>query len=187
MTSKIAYFDLDESLASYMSALRRDLEKICAPGEDYFDPSIRSESFPEHLRERIRLIRNQRGWWTNLDPILPALDLLDRLRRSGYEIHILTKGPWDHPEAWSEKLHWCNQHIGPGKFEMHVTSTKAVFRGDVLYDDDVKQMSAWLEANPDGRGIMPLRTWNRPFQHPRIMHWEEPDSPNGLLRFLGLK
>lgn len=179
---------MDESLVSYMSAVRQEMNAVSAPGEEYFEPSVRLNPFPEHLRERLRLIRSQRNWWLNLKPIQPALDFMERLRAEGYDIHILTRGPWDHPEAWCEKLQWCNKHIGAGRFEMHVTSTKAVFQGDVLYDDDVQQMSAWLATNPQGLGIMPSRTWNRSLDHPRVIHFDEcHDSPHALLKFLGLK
>lgn len=168
----IALFDMDGSLADYEGALVRDMEAIRSPDE----PVVTRESLwelekSEHIRARLRLIKRQPGWWLNLEPIAAGLQILELCQRLGFDIHVLTKGPKRHSNAWTEKVQWCQQHIGPN-VDVHVTSDKGLVYGKLLYDDFPDYMIRWLEHRPRGLGIMPVTPHNRGFTHPNVVKWD---------------
>ena len=180
---KVAFFDLDNSLANYTDTLSADMNALKSPDEVYFDSEYRLTALPGYLKNRMRLIRGQAGWWRNLPPLECGMALLSCAVRNNYDIHILTRGPLDHPSAWAEKLEWCYMHLGRGNFHMHVTSIKDIHQGDFLYDDDVETMQAWLDADESRRGVMPIRKFNANFTHPRLFKWDRVDCED-VMRFL---
>jgi hypothetical protein len=181
---RIAFFDLDNSLANYTETLSDDMNALNSPGEVYFNSEYRIVNLPAYLKQRMKLIRGKAGWWRNLPPLPCGMSLLESARAYGYDIHILTRGPLDHPAAWAEKLEWCYDHLGRGNFEMHVTSIKDIHQGEFLYDDDVETMKAWLEADESRKGVMPIRAFNTSFTHPRLFKWDRQDCKD-VMTFLG--
>jgi len=168
----IALFDMDGSLADYEGALVRDLEELRAPGE----PPVAVQNLWEiesqdHVRARMRLVKRQPGWWLNLAPITAGMQILDLCRRSGFDIHILTKGPKKHSNAWDEKVQWCQRYVGPD-VDIHVTSDKGLVYGKLLYDDYPDYMLRWLAHRPRGLGIMPVTRHNAGFTHPNVVKWD---------------
>ena len=95
MSEPIALVDMDGTLCDFNGAMNRDLAKLAAPGE-MIDWST------DWCKARRQLIRRQPGWWENLKPIDMGLDVLDVLIKSGFQVHILTKGPFNTHSAWSE-------------------------------------------------------------------------------------
>lgn len=168
--NNIALFDMDGSLANYNKALVRDLAAIAS----LHDEPVNEDNIwyladrQPWLRERMKLIKNQPGWWLNLEPIPDGLTILDWSRRFGYEIHILTKGPKKHSRAWKEKVEWCQRHIGDD-VDIHITSDKGLVYGRVLYDDYPDYMLRWLKHRPRGLGIMPITPFNKDFSHPNVV------------------
>lgn|SRR5262245_25123178 len=168
----IALFDLDGSLADYDGAMVRTLEELRSPGEAV----ITGENFwdlekQDYLRARMRLVKNQPGWWLSLDPIPRGMQILRLCRQLGFDVHILTKGPKRHSLAWGEKVQWCQRHVGP-EVDIHVTSDKGMVYGKLLYDDYPDYMLRWLQHRPRGLGIMPVTPHNRQFSHPNVVKWD---------------
>lgn len=168
----IALFDMDGSLADFDGALARDLEELRSPGEPALtaDTLWRQETGP-HVRARMRLIKAQPGWWLNLAPIPMGMQILELCRRAGFDVHVLTKGPKRHSNAWDEKVQWCQRHLG-SDVDIHVTSDKGLVYGKLLYDDYPEYMLRWLRHRPRGLGIMPANANNRDFAHPNVVKWD---------------
>jgi hypothetical protein len=168
----IALFDIDGSLADYDGALIRDLEELRSPGE----PPVTGQSMwelakQEHIAARMRLIKSQPGWWLGLTPIPMGMQILELCRRSGFDIHILTKGPKRLPNAWEEKVQWCQRYINEA-VDIHITSDKGLVYGKLLYDDYPDYVLRWLRHRPRGLGIMPVTAHNGDFAHPNVVKWD---------------
>lgn len=177
----IALFDMDGSLANYEQALADDLNAIRCPNE----PAITTDNLWEleksnFMRNRMRLIKSQTGWWLNLKPIRPGMTILDNLMKRGWNCQILTKGPASHSLAWSEKVQWCHKHIA-GDVDVHVVSDnkkdahtggKGLVYGKILYDDYPDYMLRWLKFRPRGLGIMPVTAHNKDFRNPQVVMFD---------------
>jgi hypothetical protein len=180
----IALFDMDGSIADYSGALVRDLHRLAAPGE----PEITRDSLWQiadtpHIAERIHLIKSQPGWWQALDPIPEGMAVLDWCRRGGFDVHVLTKGPRAHSQAWAEKVRWCQQHLGKDA-DIHVTSDKGLVYGKILYDDYPEYMLRWLAHRPRGLGILPDTPSNRGFTPPNVIRYRGPEDMDAVIRAL---
>ncbi len=168
----IALFDLDGSLADYDGAMIRDLETLRSPAEPPITvENVWSMDKQPHIRERMRLIKQQPGWWLDLEPIPRGMAVLNLCRSLGFDIHILTKGPKRHSNAWAEKVQWCQRYLGQD-VDVHVTSDKGMVYGKLLYDDYPDYMLGWLQHRPRGLGIMPITLHNREFTHPNVVRWD---------------
>ena len=87
------------------------------------------------------------------------------------EIHVLTKGPKSSPNAFTEKVCWCKQHM-PG-VPVTLTENKGLVYGRVLVDDWPSYVEAWLKFRARGLVIMPDRPWNQGFEHPNLVRFGE--------------
>ncbi len=130
----IGLFDLDGVACDHDGALRRDYNLIKSPTDP---PLTHHDKTPGYVQERIRMIRNQKGWWENLEPLTLGFEILEELRRLNYEIHILTKGPSSSLNAFTEKARWVEKHIGRIGQEvyMNISGDKSINYGKVLVDD----------------------------------------------------
>lgn len=151
MKIKPCLFDMDGTLCDHTGALMRDLELIKSPG----DPEVKrhDDDEPEWAKERKRLIRSQRGWWKDLDHIDFGFDIYQAVRKIGFQINILTKGPWTCAHAWTEKVQWCREHLHDD-VKITITEDKSIVYGRVLVDDYVPYVVGWLNARPRGLVIM---------------------------------
>lgn len=177
----IALFDMDGSLADYTSALVRDLEMLRSPGE----APITAENIWDiekqpHIMTRMRLIKNQPGWWLNLTPLAAGMEVWDVCKRFGFKNTILTKGPKKHSNAWDEKLQWCQKHLGDD-VEVHIASDKSLVYGKLLYDDYPEYMLGWLKHRPRGLGIMPVAPANMGFNHPSVIMYRGIEDMEKLI------
>jgi len=156
--AKIALFDLDGTLADFDGAMREGLKKIMGPMEGLPD-----DIGPDHapwFRERKRLVKNQPGWWENLPRFQPGWDILDMTRKLGFDVSILTKGPYNTTAAWTEKVNWCRREL-PGT-KVTITEDKSTAYGRVLVDDWPEYIDPWLANRPRGVVIVPAHPWNTP-------------------------
>ena len=169
MTSpdKVALFDLDGTLADYDAGMIRDLELIAAPNEVPID--YHCHDLPEWAYARIKLIRNQPGWWERLAPIESGFEVFRAVRRIGYQISVLTKGPDSAPDAWTEKFRWCKNHL-PG-VQVTITQDKSAVYGRVLVDDYPDYCLAWLQSHKRGLVIMPATAQNAEVYHDRLVRY----------------
>jgi 5'-nucleotidase len=170
MKSNILLFDLDETLANYSKALLRDYSGICHPDEPKID-LLSDDEHPSFVKDRIKLIRSQRDWWLNLEVLPLGFAIYEMAREMGFDIHILTKGPWTTPHAWTEKVLWVRKHLNSDT-KIHITEDKSLVYGKVLVDDYPKYISAWLNNRPRGLVIMPDHHHNRKFHHPSVIRAE---------------
>ena len=167
---KIALFDMDGTLCAYMRQLNRDLAEIASPE----DPPFKSfDDIEPFMSKRIDLIRSVPGWWQNLPKLEIGYDVLLAASEMGFDIHILTKGPWLITAAWTEKVIWCRQNI-PHEIDFHTTITedKSLVYGRVLVDDYPQYIESWLASRPRGLVIMPAHDYNEDFKHPNVCRYD---------------
>ena len=178
---KIILLDLDGTVADWDAAMIRDLQR-CLP-IDYY-PKIEiwmkeeRRNRPEWVENLMSVIRNQVGWWFNLEPLDLGMHLFELIKSSrwDWEINVLTKGPATKPNAWMEKVQWCTKYLGT--VPVTVCANKSLVYGRVLVDDYPPYMEQWLKYRPNGLGIMPAHFHNRGFKHPNVIRVNsEKDLP----------
>jgi phosphoglycolate phosphatase-like HAD superfamily hydrolase len=165
---KIALFDMDGTLADYEARLRRDLARLRSPN----DPPVRLswDVLDTWEEARMDLIKSQVGWWEDLSEIPSGFLILHLAKKVGFNTQILTKGPRRLPNAWGEKLRWCQKHIAPD-VDITITQDKGIVWGRVLCDDFPEYMDRWLAHRPRGLGLMPMTEYNKTYDHPRVIHY----------------
>lgn len=165
-------FDLDGSLADYVTALVRDMQSLSSPGEEPITAeNLYTLEKQPYIRNRMQLIKRQPKWWLNLEPIEAGMTAVKIAREVGFDIHVLTKGPKKAPLAWSEKLEWCQRYLDEDG-DVHITSDKGLVYGKLLYDDYPEYMDTWLKDRPRGLGIMPITSYNKDYTHPNVVRWD---------------
>lgn len=157
---KIALLDMDGTVADYNSAMTFELNKLKSEYEpdlvQHFMNNVDEE--PGYIAARRRLISSIHGFWKSL-PVIPlGLGIYNRLLWTGFEVHVLTKGPPKKPNAWSEKLEWCRTYLPEAK--VIIAEDKSLVYGDLLVDDWPNYYTAWQEAHPDKLVIIPDQVWN---------------------------
>lgn len=165
----VALIDMDGTVADYDTALQRDLRLLLSPGEVLALPYAEKEEQP-YLKQRIRLIRNQPEWWKNLTPIASGLQIVEILRKLGFSLNVLTKGPRSNPNSWTEKREWCQKYLPDAL--VTVTEDKSLVYGKILVDDWPSYVTSWLKWRPRGWVIMPAHPWNLSFEHPRVIRFD---------------
>ena len=168
---RLALVDLDNTLAGYGKAWSAALEKRgIAPGSEVSD-------------ELETKIRSEPGFWLDLEPVAVGFEVCRVLESRGYELHILSKGPKNAPNGWSEKFEWVRRHLGPD-IGITISSRKDHVRGACLVEDWPKYLGPWMESNPDKFGILIDYDWNRDYQHDRVIRvGSEILTPDGLSNF----
>lgn len=175
MTKKpIALVDMDGTLADYSGAMTRDLTILASPcciwglESPPVDPGD-LDKIP-HMKARMDLIKNQPDWWFNLARLEGGFKIVDMLKREGYKIHVLTKGPKRNVSAWTEKVRWVQKHLP--NTNITITHDKGLVYGRVLVDDWPSYIEAWLKFRPRGLVIMPDQPWNKDFSHPQVIRFD---------------
>lgn len=161
----IALFDMDGTLCDHDSALARDYNKIKSPEDPPHKPF--SHDIPQYVKYRRKLIRNQHGWWENLEKLELGFAILDIAKSLGFKIHILTKGPRSSPNAWTEKMKWVKKNVGD--VELTLTEDKGLVYGKMLVDDYPPYIERWLKWRLRGLVIMSAHPWNENFKHPNVI------------------
>lgn len=168
---KIFLTDMDGTLCDYEGQLLHDLEPLRAPCEKPLK-ELFHDDMPDHIEQRMRLIKRQVGWWKNLPRIESNFFVLEIARRIGFKIEILTKGPKHTHMAWSEKLLWCQNQPEISEEDVTITQRKGRYYGRVLFDDFPEYMEDWLRHRPRGIGIMPATKQNVGFTHSRVLRYD---------------
>jgi hypothetical protein len=163
---KVILFDQDQTLADHNNALLRDYKLIASPDEDL--ELLWADDAPTYVKQRIYLIRSQRDWWLNLEVIDLGMQIYRKAREIGFESHILTKGPWTTPHAWTEKVLWTRKHLD-SDVKINISEDKSLVYGRVLVDDYPPYVTAWLKKRPRGTVIMPAYHYNKNCTHPNII------------------
>lgn len=167
--SKICLLDMDGTLADHNKAIFKDLKSLASPDE----PPIpefgwEKDKEPPYIKARIKLIRSQRDWWLNLEKMPIGMRIYEIAREIGFQTHILTKGPWSTPHAWTEKVLWVRKHLRDD-VKICITEDKSTVYGRVLVDDWVPYIVPWLFRRPRGIVIMPAHDHNKKFTHPNVI------------------
>ena len=154
---EIALVDMDGTVADYKGAMQKGLEKALAglgvSGTDVWK---------DEYKPIQNLIKNQIGFWRDLEPIQEGLALVNALRFYGFKPHILTKGPYKTLIAWTEKAEWCRKHL-PGT-PITISEDKGLVYGKILVDDWPPYCESWLKWRPRGLVLMPAYTYNEGFE-----------------------
>ena len=177
-TEKICLCDMDGMVADYSGQLMRDLKKLAGPDEPEYKMDW-SDKLPEHIWNRVELIKNSKDWWLNLPKLNDGFTLVYLALAIGYDLHVLTKGPKRTKTAWSQKVQWCANHL-PEDTNVTITQDKSLMYGRVLMDDYPDYVKPWLDNRPRALAVLPLRDWNKDFRHPNAIHYDEKD-PNSLV------
>ena len=170
MERKIALFDMDDTLCDYRGKLTRDLSESLGK-EAIADIDLFHERIPLKIREAIKEIRQQEGWWRTLPFLSSGMGLWQYLSSLGLENHIASNGPYQDTNGWKEKFEWQKLFLPEAK-NITITLDKSCIRGDVLVDDWPAYVKKWLDMNKKSVAILPIQTYNNDFKHPRAIHYD---------------
>ena len=178
----VGLIDMDGTIADLMGALDTELRKLQAPCEEPLSNNIFDYYHQPFMQARIRLIKNQEGFWRNLPEIPQGMDIVHAMHDLKYEIHVLTKGPRYAPIAWREKIEWCDRVFAEHHIphQTTITENKGLVYGRVLVDDFPDYILAWLKYRPRGFVFMPASPWNEKFVHPQVMRYQGTHSREGF-------
>jgi 5'(3')-deoxyribonucleotidase len=150
--NRIAQVDMDATLCDYAGAMNKKLKEILGEEADWMDPKY---------KKVVDLIKLQPGFWKGLKPIPSGFKVVNLLQDNGFQVNILTKGPYRTISAWSEKVEWCRFHL-PG-VPVTITENKGLVYGRILVDDWPPYCQQWLEWRPRGLVLMPSYPYNKNF------------------------
>lgn len=113
--NKILYIDMDNVLVDFKSAFQHLPAEVLNQFEDRLD------EVP--------------GIFSLMTPMPGAVESFDLLARQ-FDTYILSTSPWENESAWSDKLQWVKQHLGPMAYKrLILTHHKNLNIGDYLIDD----------------------------------------------------
>jgi len=164
----VALIDMDGTVADFDGAMQRDLAKLTSPGERIPDAGPNDSGEPHWLKARKRLIKTQPGWWQTLPEHGTGMAVYNHLRNVGFAMMVLTKGPYQSTQAWTEKVKWCRKHIPDA--QITITEDKGLVYGKVLVDDWPTYGIRWLQWRPRGLLIVPAWPWNTLDKYPEHLH-----------------
>lgn len=157
----VALVDMDGTIADYERAMLAALEDVLRDHDNTHHP------LSDRTYDKIKLlIKQQPGFWLNLEPIRFGLKIAVELEKLGFKLMVLTKGPVRSTNAWTEKVEWCAKWLPTA--DVTITHDKGLVYGKVLVDDYPEYILRWLEWRPRGIVLMPRRAWNAGFRHPNV-------------------
>lgn len=123
---KILYFDMDNVLVDFLSAV----------------PLLS----PDVLKEYKDNLDEVPGVFSLMAPLPGAIDAFNVLSQL-FDAYILSTAPWENPSAWSDKLLWVKRHLGAAAHKRLILSHhKNLNRGDFLVDDRTKHGAGEFEG-----------------------------------------
>lgn len=167
---KTGLLDMDGTLFNYSEQLYKDLSLLQSPEEGIL-PIDYDENLP-HLKARMRLIKRNRQWWIDLPKFQLGWDVYNMALEIGFDIEILTKGPWGNSEGWAGKHECIAKHFGPDATINIVGKSKKGYYGRFLCDDWTEYAQDWLEHRPRGLVVMPVHDYNKGFKHPNVIPYD---------------
>ena len=185
----IALFDMDGTLVDYDGGMLESLQSL----QSEYEPPLtfeRMHNLPPAWERRRKLICKVPGWWLNLRELQLGFDVLNWAVEYGFQPDILTKGPLYSPNAWKEKVEWCQNHVTPyyEDFGMNVVTEKSRLYGRVLVDDFPPYIYNWAKKRPRGLVVMPAHCYNKVEEIPTKWPVENDDWDtvlSNIIRFDG--
>jgi 5'(3')-deoxyribonucleotidase len=172
MRKPLGLIDMDNTLCDYTGQLAKDMARLAASGESC-DPFSKEP----WMQARADLIKSQPGWWRNLPEKPLGFEVLAEAQKIGFDVEVLTKGPYSKPLAWGEKVQWIQDHLGMDATVNIVGRNKSYYYGRFLCDDYPDYLSQWLAHRPRGLGILIPTPYNRGFLHPLVICYDGTDLP----------
>jgi|SRR6056300_989008 len=141
MKNKILYFDMDNVLVDFPSALPK------------VEPTLLQE-FEGRLDEIP-------GIFSLMDPIVGAVEAFERLSNV-YDSYILSTAPWENSSAWSDKNTWVKKYLGQSAHKRLILSHhKNLNRGDYLIDDRTANGAGEFQGEHIHFGSARFSTWQQ--------------------------
>ena len=177
---KIVLIDLDGPLADF----ENEFLKIWRDrfSNEFFLPLEKREQFylendyPGDLKDKIRSIKNESGFFTSLQPVKNSIDSVNKMVEMGFEIFICSSGIYDNKNCLTEKKQWVEKYLGKELAKTAIfTKDKTIIRGDYLIDDRPNIKGAVI---PEWRQVIFDQPFNKEVKNlPRInmdwSNWEE--------------
>lgn len=167
ITDRVALVDLDGTVADYDGAMQSRMAALKAPDEADFTGW---DDVPPYIKARRDLIKTHPGFWRTLPRLELGFQIVGELRRIGFEMHVLTKGPAVAVGAWTEKVEWCQENLPDAM--VTVTQDKSLVFGRVLVDDFPPYFERWLQVRPRGLVIAVAHSWNAHIEHPNVVRYD---------------
>mgnify|MGYP000244430196 FL=1 len=117
MKKKIVYFDMDNTLVNFQSAI---------------------DQLPTHVKESYNgELDNVPGIFSKMKPIDEMVQLFNQMADDErYDVYILSTSPWDNPTAASDKVAWVKKYLPLYGYKRLILSHhKHLNIGDYLIDD----------------------------------------------------
>lgn len=175
----IALVDLDGTVADCDGALKEAMEILRSPNEPSYADRYTDGTEPAYIEARRKMVQRQPGFWRNLKKLPLGFEVVDELRKAGFQLHVLSKGPRKNGAAWGEKLEWSIEHLPDAT--VTVTGNKSISYGRVLFDDFPPYFLAWLKVHPRGLVICLAHPWNEKFKkggteaNPNVVRYDGSD------------
>ena len=112
---KILYFDMDNVLVDFQSAISKVNPKLL-------------EKFEGRLDEIPNI-------FSLMEPLTGAIEAFHLLSKK-FDSYLLSTAPWENSSAWSDKNEWVKKYLGDAAYKRLILShNKHLNIGDYLIDD----------------------------------------------------
>ena len=137
---KILYIDMDNVLVDFASSFPKLSSEILAEYDSRLDdvPDI----------------------FSLMEPMPGAVEAFKELSEK-FDTYILSTSPWANPSAWSDKLIWVKNYLGPSANKRLILSHhKNLNAGDFLIDDRTKNGVNEFKGEHLHFGTQKFPDWN---------------------------
>lgn len=158
----LVLLDVDGVLADFTGAVIEHLKGYGIAREvpqitDYDIPKALSLS--EEERWHFFSLLEWEGFHSRLEPHTDALEAWEELNALA-TVHIVTK-PYTRSRTWvPSRLAWLEKHFGLGPDEVTFTYRKELVHGDMLVEDDHRNLEKWRAKWKKGKAVLLSRPWN---------------------------
>lgn len=162
----VVLLDVDGVLADFCGAV---IEHLRGVGVSKDESQITDYDIPkalmltEEARWHFFSLLEWDGLHSVLKPYSDALEAWEELN-SLSEVHVVTK-PFARSRSWMfSRLSWLEKHFGLGPDEVTFTARKELVWGDVLVEDDHRNLEKWRNKWKRGKPVLISRPWNESFE-----------------------
>lgn len=156
----IALVDCDGVLADFASPVIAHCNALTGRRFEFADlTDFEIEKlYPELTFDQVFGPCSKEGFCLGLSAFPGAREGLDSLRRVAKVVALTA--PWWPSKHWhAERTVWLIEEMGFASGDIIFASKKQLVRGDLIIDDRYSHVKPWCKANPDKRGFL----WSRPY------------------------